>query len=97
MGAKTAEELLTEIKQHLQDTEEGSAAAELDEAINDVLDMITEFEKLQTYKYTLIMDDIVLGIGTVKAKTEAEAEAIIENEIMPKHKTASTYFMELAR
>jgi hypothetical protein len=42
---KTPEEVIREVKEILQNTEEGSDAETLDEAINDVLDMITEYEK----------------------------------------------------
>lgn len=41
---KSAAEVLAEIKELLMNTEEGSAAEVLDEAINEVLDMIEIFE-----------------------------------------------------
>ena len=41
----TAEELLNKIHGHLADTEEGSDAGVLDEAINDVVSWIHEWRK----------------------------------------------------
>jgi hypothetical protein len=72
---KAAEELIREIKEVLQNTEEGSDAGTLDEAINEVLDMIDKYHTPRTFEYTFIMDDVEMFKGNVEAKDEAAAEA----------------------
>lgn len=48
---------------------------------------------MKTYKYTLILGDIIIFIGEVKAINEFSAEIKIETEIMLQH-PCNTYVME---
>jgi hypothetical protein len=48
---------------------------------------------LKTYRYELLLDCIIFDIGEVKAANVLDAEAIIENDILPQT-PCQTYYME---
>jgi hypothetical protein len=85
---KTAEETIQAIKKLLQETDAGEgvetldAAVDeinrLDEAINDVLDIITEYEKPRSFEYKFLMYGVEMMKGNLEAKDAAAAEAKVK-------------------
>lgn len=85
---KTAEETIQAIKKLLQETDAGEGVEtldeavdeinRLDEAINDALDIITEYERPRSFEYTFLMDDVEMLKGNLEAKDEAAAEAKVK-------------------